>query len=228
MSVSSMGRGGRTARLATPVAVLLWSLLAPSAARAQDMTAIFGEANAAYFAGDFERAAVGYQKLLDAGVDDASVHFNLATAHARRGGLGLAIFHFEHSLRLSPGDEAAEEGLSAARAALGSRRAERDGEATVQMRPPLSQALVRPFTERLLSWLLLILDVLLFATLTLRRLVVGEALRLGLGIAAPLLGMAMLLVGAAVVVKSGLLDTGDAAVVLRDAGQCGASSGAGR
>jgi tetratricopeptide (TPR) repeat protein len=186
------------------------------AAAAQSMDAIFAKANEAYFAGDHEAAARGYQQLIDAGVDDANVYFNLAAAHAERGRYGAAILAFERCLRVAPGDSAALEGLAAARAALGDRRAAAEGEATVQTRPPLVEALVQPFSETTLAWLVLLLDVLVFALLWLRPRARGEARRVALAVAWPLAAVIGVLAAGALVVKSDALRDGRAAIVLID------------
>jgi hypothetical protein len=93
---------------------LLACLSLASAARAESLERIWSAANEAYFRGDFAAAVKGYEQLEQAGVRDADVSFNLATAHARQGELGHAVLGFSRALWLRPGDDGAEEGLSAA------------------------------------------------------------------------------------------------------------------
>ena len=97
--------------LSAIVAVVLLAALASPAA-AQRLETIFAEANAAYFAGDYDAAAAGYERLVSAGVDDADVSFNLATAHAKARRYGQAIRWYERALWLAPGDDDAERGLA--------------------------------------------------------------------------------------------------------------------
>jgi tetratricopeptide (TPR) repeat protein len=196
--------------------LLLASWLLPASARAESLSQMFAAANEAYFRGDFERAAEQYQRLLDAGVIDPDVCFNLATAEARLGQLGKAVLYFERTLWLDPSDELAQRELSQARAALGRKRAEREGEATVQARPPLSEALVGPLPIDGLAVLVLVLDVMLCTVLLLRRRARNESVRLGLAISAALVGLTLALAGFALYLKTDRTGDGRAAIVLRD------------
>ena len=137
---------------------LLW---APSA-RAETLRELFERGNAAYFQGQYGEAIEAYEQLGGLGVEDADVSFNLATAHAREGHYGQAVLHFQRSLRLRPGDEAAEEGLRSCLTTLGRRRAEREGEAEVVTAPPLSEAIFGSFSLPLLAWLAFGLNALFF------------------------------------------------------------------
>jgi hypothetical protein len=185
-------------------------------AHAQTLERIWSGANEAYFRGDVASAAEQYQRLVDAGVQDPDVYMNLALAHARLGQLGGAVLNFERSLWLRPGDATVEQELAAARTELGKRQAEREGEATMQARPPLSQALVRSLSADLLAWLVLVLDVAFFATLLLRKFSRNEPLRLGLAVAAPLLALLLCAAGAGLAVKTEVFREGRAAIVVRD------------
>ncbi len=198
------------------MAVMLLCGLTCGHASAQSLERIFSKANEAYFQGDFSAAAEHYEKLIQAGVDDGDVYYNLATAYARAGQLGRAILFFERSARANPNDEAAEAGLAACRAALGKRRAERKGEATVQTRPPLSEALLRPLSENLLAWLLAVFVLGFFAVLIAMRLPQREPVRVGMAVTASLLLILLLSTGGALLVKSQALKEGRAAVVLRE------------
>jgi hypothetical protein len=202
----------------TPCAACLLAVgvLAAARAEAQSFPQIWQGANQAYFRGDFERAASGYQRLVEAGVQDPDVYFNLGVAEARRGALGRALLAFERSAWLRPGDEITSRELTAARAALGRKRAERHGEATLQSRPPLVEALLRPFSAETLAFAVLVFDVLFFAVLLARRASRSEPLRLGLAIALPLLGLCGLLCALGLAVRAELLDAGKAAIVVRD------------
>jgi tetratricopeptide (TPR) repeat protein len=195
--------------------VVSFSIIYPTAS-AQSLQRIFSAANEAYFRGDHAAAAEGYESLVRAGVNDPDVYYNLATARAQAGQLGKAILYFERALRLNPGDEAAEKALAACREALGKRLADEKGEALVRARPPLTEALVRPLSENLLSSLVLLFDLLLFGSLVALRFASREAVRVGLGVAAPLFGLLLLLSGAGLLVKSEAFEQGRAGVVLTD------------
>jgi tetratricopeptide (TPR) repeat protein len=187
-----------------------------SPAVAQSLQEIFAAANQAYFHGDWTSAARQYEALVKAGVKDPDVCFNLATAYARAGALGKAVLNFERGLKLRPGDAAAQKGLDAAVTALGRKRAERAGEATVRTRPPLSEALVRPFSETLLAWLALGFDLAFFSLLIALRAARQEAARVGLSIGSVLLCLLLVVSGGGLLVKSEALKEGRAAIILRE------------
>ncbi len=88
--------------------------------------------NAAYEAGDFERAVVLYRGMQDMGVDNGHLHYNLGSAYLRAGELGRAIASYRRSLRLLPRDEDALANLTFAR------RSARD-----EIAPPEPPALLR-------------------------------------------------------------------------------------
>lgn len=205
----------RTRRACMAAAVVVLALVAQPAL-AQRLDDTFAAGNAAAYRGDWDEAARQYERLLAAGVDDADVHFDFAVAQAHRGEYGRTVLGFERALRLEPGDTAAKEGLAQALSVLGHRRAEREGEATVRTRPPLAQALVQPFSETLLACVLLALDVLLFALLTLRRYARSETSRVGLAIAWPLIALLAAGVAGALLVKTEALQEGRAAVIVRE------------
>lgn len=191
----------------------------PTAPTAQSLDAIFRGGNEAFFQSDFRKASQQYQRLVEAGVRDADVYFNLGSAHARLGELGQAILSFERAALLAPNDAELAQALSTARTALGKRRSERQGEATVRTRPPLIEALVRPYHENTLAGLTLAFDLLCFGLLIARRYAGGEALRMGLALGA--FGCALLLAvtGSALFLKRGGLENGHAAVVLRESAE---------
>jgi tetratricopeptide (TPR) repeat protein len=184
-------------------------------AAGQRLQQVFEQANNSYFRGEHKAAIEGYRRLVQAGVRDADVQYNLATAHAQAGNYGRAVLHFERALRLRPGDEQAERGLETVQRILAGRRAEASGgSATTQTGPPLEETLVRPLSEDLLAWALLGFDLLLFALLLAGRLLRSESARLALGIAAPLLAVGLLLSGAGLAVKTGALRDGEPAVIV--------------
>ena len=191
-------------------------VLGTTPASAQSVERLWSSANESYFRGDFARAAEQYQRLIDAGVRDPAVYFNLGITDARAGQLGRAVLDFERELWLAPGDDAAEQELLAARSALGRRRAEREGQALVRARPPLIEALVRPLSADFLAGSVLTLDALFFGLLLAYRFVRRESWRVGLAIGLPLIGLLLLGTAGGLLVKSEALKQGRAAIVLRD------------
>lgn len=208
-----MSRSLRAA--ACTLCLAMFAAFAPHA-RAQSIERIFSAGNEAYFRGEFDEAVRHYERLAEAGVHDADVYFNLATARARLGDLGHAVLYFERCLWLRASDEGCGEGLTASHAALGKQRAERDGEATVQARPPLTEALVAPLSADGLGLAVLVLDVLFFAALFARTRARRDGLRLGLTIALPLIALVLLTSGAGLALKARALSSGEPAIVLRD------------
>ncbi|MFQ5718091.1 MAG: tetratricopeptide repeat protein [Acidobacteriota bacterium] len=73
--------------------------------------AVFDAANRAYEQEDYEDAAIGYQRLIDAGVEDARVEYNLGNALYRLGKIGPAILAYERALKLSPSDRRIRDNL---------------------------------------------------------------------------------------------------------------------
>jgi tetratricopeptide (TPR) repeat protein len=186
----------------------------PDSAAAQNLDEIFRSGNAAYFEGRFDDAVTEYTKLVGARVVDPDVYFNLATAYARQGELGRAILYFERAARVAPGDAEIANALQITRSALGKQRAETQGEAMVEAKPPLRDALVRPVAENTLAYLVLACQALLFALLIVRGFVRGEAARTGLALGAALTGLAVFAAGLLLLQKRGIFDEGRAAVVL--------------
>jgi tetratricopeptide (TPR) repeat protein len=93
--------------------VLAGSLLARSqdSAAAVSPESLFDHGNAAYARGDFAAAEKDYQRILDLGVRNSRVYYNLANAYFRQNQIGRAILFYEKSLRLDPADPDARENL---------------------------------------------------------------------------------------------------------------------
>lgn len=192
-------------------------LLVPALASAQDTLAgSFAEANAAYARGEHEVAARGYERLIESGVEDADVFFDLGLSYARLGRHGRAIAAFERALSVRPGDAEALAALEASRGILGRRRAEREGEAYVDAGPPTLEGLYGWASENTLAILLLFFEALLVLALGALFFVKAERPRIALGIVAPIsaLGLAFAAVGLSA--RTGALDPGAAAIVVRE------------
>ncbi len=200
--------------LATAALVLLVVGAAPNA-RADTLEETFARANAAYFRGDYEAAGRDYQRLVTAGVIDADLSYNLGAVEAKRGRYGAAIQHFERALWLRPGDGGAESALAEVRAALGARRAAARGEAEVEA-GSFGEAVFGGISADTLAVLALAFDVILFLALAALLVVRRESVRIGLGIAAVVAAVGLVVGGAGLAVQSGWLDEGERAVVLSE------------
>jgi tetratricopeptide (TPR) repeat protein len=72
----------------------------------------FDRATEAYSEKDYAQAVELLDRLVEEGVEEPAVFYNLANAHYRLGHLGPAIANYERVLRLSPGFESAEHNLA--------------------------------------------------------------------------------------------------------------------
>ena len=71
----------------------------------QDQGATFQNANSAYNAGQFEKAVMLYEEILESGQHSAELYFNLANSYYRLNQVGESIFYFEKAKQLKPMDE---------------------------------------------------------------------------------------------------------------------------
>ncbi len=71
----------------------------------------FADANAAYAAGNFEKARDGYEALVKAGQWNAALFYDLGNAWFRRGDMGQAILNYERALALDPQQAEARKNL---------------------------------------------------------------------------------------------------------------------
>jgi len=154
--------------------VALALLIASAGAFAQDLeqtsggvplNQIFEAANVAASRGDYATAIANYRKLTEAGIRDPDVYFNLATSFAQSGDYPRAIVYYERALTLRPNDSRASENLRDADKALEERRAEAEGEATIQRGSSISDAVYGEFSEDALALALLAANFVLFAGL---------------------------------------------------------------
>jgi tetratricopeptide (TPR) repeat protein len=166
---------------------IFFSLLLAASAHADSLQDVFTRGNAAFARADYDSAVKEYEALIEAGIDDPDLAFNLASAYGALGRYGQAIRYFDRSLRLDPGNAAARDGLRMARETLGERQARARGEAIVVDRPPLTEAVFSFFTANQLAWALLITAWLAVGLLLALPAARSEAMRLGFGIGAALL-----------------------------------------
>lgn len=73
---------------------------------------VFAQANEAYRLGRWDAAAQGYRALVDQGVDDATVWYNLGNAYAQMDDLGRSRACYERALRRNPRDADARANLA--------------------------------------------------------------------------------------------------------------------
>jgi tetratricopeptide (TPR) repeat protein len=191
----------------------------------------FSKANNAFWNGDYAKAAELYEKIEDLGARDAVLSYNLGTAYARLGKLGMAVRHYERALRLDPGNSDAMHNLSVLREFL-ARRASEAGR-NADLAPAVSpwRAVLDRFSPRSAALGCLVFHLALFSLLIIRRFASKEMTRLSLGVLAGVLAILTAVtlavaigkwhqdtyVTEAVVVKDGVLDVmeGPASTVKR-------------
>lgn len=100
---------------------------------------LFQKANRYYDSGDFKSAIRTYQQLLDRGINDAIVYYNLGNAYFRDKQLGEAILYFRKAHRLSPRDKDIETNLNYSRLFVIDK---------IKISPNFSSA----FTGKILNW----------------------------------------------------------------------------
>ena len=70
----------------------------------ENPTDLFQKANRYYDTGNFKSAIKSYQQLLDRGINDAIIYYNLGNAYFRDKQLGKAILYYRKAQKLSPRD----------------------------------------------------------------------------------------------------------------------------
>jgi hypothetical protein len=150
-------------------AALVCAVAAP--ATGQDQRLLFDSCNILYQAGDYEQAAACYDSLVDDGVHNGPLHFNLGNASLHLQRHGDAIYHYRQAQVFMPRNSELRSNLGKARQAAGvTDRA--------VPRSPVSQAVF--FYDSLspgeLLWITAALHVLLWLTLCVRLFRSGEIL----------------------------------------------------
>ncbi len=104
-------------KMSKRLALLLLLLLGLSACAPQTASgAQMAGANQLYEAGQFVEAAAAYQALVDTGVADGTLYYNLGNAYFKAGDLGRAILNYRRAQLLLPRDPDVSANLQLARA----------------------------------------------------------------------------------------------------------------
>ena len=197
-------------------------LAAAGAARAEagNLAGLFDEGNAAFWAGDYAKAAKSYARLEELGVTSAELAYDRATAEARLGNLGRAIQYYERVLRREPGHEDAVQNLAVIREYLARRASEAGRTADLAPATTAWRALLDRFSPRSAAFAFLLFHLALWIVLVARRFVRADGFRLTLGVAVGVLAILTVATAAiaygkwhqetrareAVVVRSGTVD----------------------
>lgn len=117
-----------TTRIALIVLALGLMRVAPCLAQPAPLNVAqcFSQANLAYERGHYEEAADGYRRLVDQGVHDAAVWYDLGNAYVQLDDLGRARVCYERALRLSPRDREIRANLAILMQRLSDRETDED------------------------------------------------------------------------------------------------------
>ena len=180
-----------TSRRAICTAVVAIALAAAGTARGEagNLAGLFAEGNAAFWAGDYAKAAQSYARLEELGASSAELSYNRATAEARLGHLGRAIQHYERVLRREPGHEDAVHNLAIIREYLARRASEAGRTADLAPATTAWRALLDRFSPRSAGFAFLLFHLALFGVLIARRFVRAEGVLLTLGVAVGVLAI---------------------------------------
>jgi hypothetical protein len=85
--------------------VVILFFLSVAQADIESATALFQKGNASYEAGNFDQAIEEYQKIVNLGIKNSKVFYNLGNAYFRKNLLGKAILNYRRALALEPRDE---------------------------------------------------------------------------------------------------------------------------
>lgn len=139
---------------------------------AQSPTESMLAANQLYEAGQFDEAAAAYQTLVDEGIQDSTVFYNLGNAHFKQADFGRAILNYRRAARLAPRDPDIRANLTLARAQTLDQM-NVDGEALLSRLAELAQTwltLNEMAVLALLLWILFALMLIIFTRLQAGRL----------------------------------------------------------
>jgi hypothetical protein len=86
------------------ITILLLILALASVASAQDPAVLFDDAVSAYQRGHFDSAATGFTRIVQGGIDDPRVWYNLGNSHFKSGHIGAGLVSYRRGMRLAPRD----------------------------------------------------------------------------------------------------------------------------
>jgi len=92
-------------RIAILGLTIILFFLCESKADVESATALFQKGNENYEAENFDQAIEEYQKIVDLGIKNSRVFYNLGNAYFRKNQLGKAILNYRRALSLDPRDE---------------------------------------------------------------------------------------------------------------------------
>lgn len=85
--------------------IIVLFFLSEVKADTESATALFKKGNESYEAADFDQAIGQYERIIDLGIRNSKVFYNLGNAYFRKNQLGRAILNYRRALSLDPRDE---------------------------------------------------------------------------------------------------------------------------
>lgn len=190
----------------------------PGAARSIDRGQAerdFVSANELALKGDLTAAISLYRALLDQGIYHEDLLFNLGNAYAEEGHPIEAIICFERALRLAPNDRDIIANLEIVRKKIAPKPDPRADKALAEgdvVLADLVEPVVAPLPLGVFAWLAIAAEVLLFASLYVRRRAIADRVRRRFGFVA--IAALVLLVASSAVVAGHLIVARDRRAVM--------------
>jgi len=86
--------------------------LCAASADTESATALFNQGNQYYEGGKFDQAIAEYEKIVNLGVKNYQVFYNLGNSYFRQNQLGKSVLSYRRALVLKPGDDDTEANLT--------------------------------------------------------------------------------------------------------------------
>ncbi len=92
--------------------LFLFLPLCGASADTESATALFSKGNQYYDGGKFDQAIEEYEKIVNLGIKNYQVFYNLGNAYFRQNQLGKAVLNYRRALVFKPGDDDTEANLT--------------------------------------------------------------------------------------------------------------------
>ncbi|GAF69397.1 unnamed protein product, partial [marine sediment metagenome] len=96
--------GATTDTMKKIIFLLLLLFLSTVTFAGEDIDSLFQQGNDFYKKGNYSQAIASYRKILDSGVKNAKVFYNLGNAYFKNNEIGRAVLSYKRAYRLSPKD----------------------------------------------------------------------------------------------------------------------------
>jgi len=179
---------------------LLVLLFSPPSA-AENVRQIFDGANDLYFKGQYREAIEGYYGIINLGIEDTGVYFNTASAFAKLGEYGKAIYFYDKVLKIKPRDTATQRNLAIVRSALGREISNKERDINIRPKETVWEGAVSWFSANELVVIFLVFYYLFFIMLLVKKLMKKQVSKIGVTIAIFFFLLMWIVAGAMVTLK---------------------------